>query len=24
MAAGYALVFWFAAWARFSDKDVTC
>src|SRR5674476_155533 len=22
-AAGYALVFWLAAWARFSDKDVT-
>ena len=22
-AAGYMLVFWFAAWARFSDKDVT-
>ncbi|MEO8556215.1 MAG: ABC transporter permease subunit [Actinomycetota bacterium] len=22
-AAGYSLVFWLAAWARFSDKDVT-
>ena len=22
-AAGYALVFWLAAWARFADKDVT-
>jgi ABC-2 type transport system permease protein len=22
-AAGYMLVFWLAAWARFSDKDVT-
>jgi ABC-2 type transport system permease protein len=23
VAAGYSLVFWLAAWARFSDKDVT-
>jgi ABC-2 type transport system permease protein len=22
-AAGYMLVFWLAAWARFSDKDIT-
>ena len=22
-AAGYMLVFWLAAWARFADKDVT-